>query len=47
MPDSLKGCTFLTTPTEDCQQFHAHFICHIEEINETTDKAHTPETQMR
>ena len=41
MLDNLIGCTFVTTPTEDGQWVHAHIIHHIEEIDETTDKAHT------
>ena len=40
-PDNLIGHTFLTTPTEDGQHFHTHVICHIEEINDSTDKVHT------
>ena len=40
-PDNLIGHTFLTTPTEDCQHFHAHTICHIEEIDDTTAIVHT------
>ena len=36
----LIGCTFLTTPTEDGQCFHAHVIHCIEEIDDSTDKIH-------
>ena len=42
--DDLIGCTFLTRPTEDGQCFHAQVICHIEKINDTTDKI--PDTQI-
>ena len=41
MLDDLIGCTFLTTPTEDGQCFCTHVICHIEEIDDNTDKVCT------
>ena len=41
MMDDLIGHTFLTTPLEDGQHFHACIICCIEEINETTYTVHT------
>ena len=38
-PHDLIGHTFLTTTTEDGQCFHAHVMCHIEEIDDTRDEA--------
>ena len=40
-PDDLIRHTFLTTPTEDGQHFHAHIIQFIEEINDSTNEVCT------